>query len=104
MPAGNPEDLNPLIDKVFDLRRQYYEIDTQLKQQLAPPASETEISEFEETIGFALPPSYRAFLLLHNGWTRWEGDIHILSLGQMKEGPYAEWIGKWKKEAEESGD
>ncbi|MCH8043925.1 MAG: SMI1/KNR4 family protein [Planctomycetes bacterium] len=103
-PINHPEHLKSLLDRVFELRRQYYELDTQLKQTLGPPASEADIRDFEEAIGFTLPPSYRAFLSLHDGWIRWEGDIHILSLAQMREGPFVEWVREWKKEAEESED
>ncbi|WP_277128211.1 SMI1/KNR4 family protein [Chlorogloeopsis fritschii] len=34
---------------------------------LNPPATETEIRACEEALGVTLPPSYREFLLRHNG-------------------------------------
>lgn len=35
-----------------------------------PPATEEEIAEAERRLGVALPPSYRAFLRVTNGWRR----------------------------------
>src|SRR5690348_11911883 len=44
-----------------------------------PPATEPQICRAEERLGIALPPSYRAFLKVSNGWGRlthaiWELD------------------------------
>lgn len=33
-----------------------------------PPASEEKIAEAEQRLNFKFPPSYRAFLKIHNGW------------------------------------
>jgi cell wall assembly regulator SMI1 len=33
-----------------------------------PPASDSQISQAEERLGIALPPSYRTFLRVSNGW------------------------------------
>ena len=35
---------------------------------LHPPAIERDIDDFEKTTGVRFPPSYKAFLTLHNGW------------------------------------
>lgn len=37
--------------------------------KLAPPATEAQIAKCEKELGMKLPPSYRAFLLLHDGAT-----------------------------------
>ena len=55
-----------------EARSKFYAADEDIedKQQLGPPASEEQIAKLEQKIGIALPPSYRAFLTIHNGW-RW---------------------------------
>ncbi len=42
-----------------------------------PPATVAEIAAFEAKLGYALPPSYREFLRLHNGWQCFWGDSWI---------------------------
>ena len=44
---------------------------------LRPPANAEEIADLETRLGFELPPSYRAFLELHNGMTNYQG-THLL--------------------------
>ncbi len=53
------------------------------KQELAMPASEEEIKHLESTIGMKLPPSYRAFLRLHNGWKMVDGSPDFFSISQI---------------------
>lgn len=45
------------------------------------PATESQIAEYERECGFPLPPSFRRFLLLHNGWPDFLGDAAILGTG-----------------------
>ncbi|MGH2609028.1 MAG: SMI1/KNR4 family protein [Tepidiformaceae bacterium] len=93
------------VQRNFELRRRYYSlIAAGIEQKLARPASEAEISVFESHIGYPLPPSYRMLLSLHNGWRHWEGDTHLLSLEQMRHGPYADWVRAWKEEAKGRGE
>jgi predicted DNA-binding WGR domain protein len=42
-----------------------------------PPASEAEIRAFENKLGYKLPPSYREFLQIHNGWQQFWGGTWI---------------------------
>lgn len=99
------EEMRALADRVYDLRQRYYElIEAKLIQDRGPPATEAEINDFERQTGKALPPSYKQFLRLHNGWSHWEGDIRMLSLKDMLAGPYATWVRTWQKEAILGGD
>lgn len=43
---------------------------------LRPAASEEQVSTAEEVLGTKLPPSFRAFLLAHNGGSAWETSIY----------------------------
>lgn len=44
-----------------------------------PPATQAAIVALEKRIGFSLPPSYRTFLSLHDGWEHFSGQVHFLS-------------------------
>ena len=44
---------------------------------LRPPASAEQIAELEAHLGFSLPPSYRAFLEMHNGMANYQ-NTHLL--------------------------
>lgn len=44
---------------------------TRTKSMLQPPATAREIAAFEKEHGIDFPPSYRDFLLLHNGWVNY---------------------------------
>lgn len=62
-----------------------------------PPASKSEIAKYEEYLGLRLPPTYRTFLELHNGydWLAYPG--HMLSTGDVA--PGGDWydrIRAWK--------
>jgi cell wall assembly regulator SMI1 len=45
-----------------------------------PPAAEDEIAAAEKRLGHAFPPSYRAFLQLHNGWHRFRYDWSVVGV------------------------
>ena len=49
-----------------------------------PPATEGQVAAYERECGFPLPPSFRAFLLLHDGWPDFLGDAAILGTGWRK--------------------
>src|ERR1700728_3429640 len=44
----------------------------------APPASEDEILKAEKRLGVQLPPSYRSFLLISNGWRPFDYFVECL--------------------------
>jgi cell wall assembly regulator SMI1 len=69
-----------------------------------PAASERQIAKYEQYLGLHLPPSYRAFLRLHNGyeWLAFPG--HMLSIEDvMPEGEYFDDIKEWKTVMAEAG-
>lgn len=49
-----------------------------------PPATEREVAEYQRDCGFNLPPSFRAFLLRHDGWPDFLGDAAILGANWRK--------------------
>ncbi len=48
-------------------------------QELGGPAAPDAIDALETAAGFALPPSYRAFLVHHDGWRGFWADLDLLS-------------------------
>lgn len=86
-------------------RAQFYEaIELPNDQQLGPPATEERIVALEQRIGSALPPSYRTFLSLHNGWKMVDAETDLLSIDEMIGGRRAERIVAWQQDAAKWGD
>jgi hypothetical protein len=48
-----------------------------------PAASEGAIARVEERLGRRLPPSYRAFLMLHDGWPRFFDGASLLGTANL---------------------
>lgn len=93
------------VQRGFRSRSRFYESsDLEDEQQLGPPAGEAEIRELEERIGHSLPPSYRAFLLMHNGWQMVSATTDLLSVGDMLRGPIHDRVMRWQQRAAQSGN
>jgi hypothetical protein len=69
-----------LVARLLESKRQLdmLMLDEDMTELPSPPATGKEIARFEKKCGFPLEPSYRAFLLLHNGWADFDGDAAIL--------------------------
>jgi hypothetical protein len=103
--AKSPKGIEGRVSEVFELNREFIELSgSGVVQKLGPPASESAIQAYEKKLGFSLPPSYRTFLSLHDGWEGFEGDIRLLSIREMTRGEYAEWIKEVKQDAWEDGE
>lgn len=50
---------------------------------LYQPASETEIQGFEQKLSLVLPPSYKAFLNISNGWKVVDGSQNFFTIQQV---------------------
>ncbi len=86
-------------------RTAYYEsIDLDDEQRLGAPASVAALTALEQRLGRALPPSYRGFLELHDGWEMASGDMNLLSTSQMAESPYAGKIQKFHADCKKYKD
>jgi hypothetical protein len=82
---------------VNERTRFYASIDLEDEQVLGPSASTDSINLLEESSGGKrLPPSYRCFLALHDGWAMVDGGCDLLSIKQMLSGPVAERVRKWQ--------
>lgn len=67
--------LQELINKLVQAKREYEMLafDEDESIVLGEPCSDEQIAKIESILGKALPPSYRAFLELHNGWDGFDG-------------------------------
>jgi SMI1 / KNR4 family (SUKH-1) len=52
--------------------------DEEYPHELGTPSSPQQLATFERILGKPLPPSYRAFLELHNGWNKFSGGAKLL--------------------------
>src|SRR5688572_3349927 len=70
------------------------------EQQLGSPAPESRIVDLETRLGRPLPPSYRAFLGMYNGWRMGvNAATDLLSVEEMLDGPRAEEVREWRQHA-----
>ncbi len=74
--------LGRAITETFAANRDFDRVffDRDSDQVLGPPAREAEIDRLESRLRWRLPPSYRAFLLRHDGWRKFRGDAHLLAM------------------------
>lgn len=69
------------------------------------PASPAQIAAYEEHVGIALPPTYRAFLELHNGYEGLSFPGSMLSTEDtLPGGAWFDRIRKWKERSRKYGD
>lgn len=93
------------VDDGVTARSHYYaSIDLPDEQRLGAAAKEDLIAQLEQKIGRSLPPSYRTFLALHNGWRMVDGVTDLLPVEDLLDGPKAAKIVKWQQACAKSGD
>ncbi len=82
----------------------YASIDLPDEQALGAPANSKLIASLEAKLGCSLPPSYKAFLGLHNGWRMVDAETDLLSIDEMLGGPRAVKVKTWQQQAEKWDD
>jgi hypothetical protein len=93
------------VQRVFELNATYERvIGLSPLQQVGPPATEAQIAAFEAWLGWPLPPSYRLFLSLHDGWKGFQAHISLLSIAEQRQGEAADYIRSWKAEEWAQGE
>ncbi|MFF2327712.1 MULTISPECIES: SMI1/KNR4 family protein [unclassified Streptomyces] len=50
-----------------------------------PPAGEEQIAALEQRLGLALPPSYRSFLHVSNGWRHASSSVYLMGIAERVE-------------------
>jgi len=88
-------DLQKLIHELAEVKREYYRLafDEEHPMKLGEPATLKQIAKLEQRLGKPLPPSYRDFLELHNGWEHFDGDLNLLSVNDQD----SDWVKEWLK-------
>jgi SMI1/KNR4 family protein SUKH-1 len=86
-------------------RHEYYlSIDLADEQKLGSPAAATELRALEAALGKPLPPSYRAFLELHDGWKMVDGAVDLLAVADLLGGSRRSEIADWQQRMLAAGD
>jgi hypothetical protein len=87
------------VDRLRNANNEYFnlEFDEDSKQVLNPPASAAQIADVERRLGASLPPTYRAFLEQHNGWTDFTGGAMLLPADEYGQ----PWVAKRTKRIHE---
>jgi hypothetical protein len=101
----NSSQLNDLIQRLFLAEQEYRKIafGGHPGQALGEPLSNEKVERLERDFSFRFPPSYRQFLLLHDGWKGFRGDADLLSSTQMRQQVIVSRIEDFKQSAQ-SGD
>lgn len=98
------ETMEMLIQQIVDLQK---EIDGLLLEEtvslLRPGASLQVISQLEQTFNFELPPSYKEFLMLYDGWIHFTGTLDLLGSQELLSTDYAERVREFRTAEWESG-
>jgi hypothetical protein len=74
--------LESLIRELHDAKREYDRLafDEERPRTLGPPVGAIQIATLELRLGCAIPPSYLAFLELHDGWDEFSGGSKLLAV------------------------
>jgi hypothetical protein len=84
------EPLPHLIAQLDEALRTYDRLafDEETEHELGKPCSPKQIATLEKRLGKPLPPSYKAFLELHNGWIGFAADAKLLAVEDHRK----EWV------------
>ncbi len=95
-------ELRALVAELLEAKREYSRLrfDVESETALGPPASVEQIRKLERFVGQPLPPSYRAFLELHNGWADFDGSAKLLAVEDHE----CEWVRRRIKDWGETVD
>jgi hypothetical protein len=85
-----PSELAELVAALRDAFREQDELlfDEEYEHKLGAACTASSIDAVEQRLRRRLPPSYRAFLMRHDGWTRFTGDAVVLSCADF----FADWV------------
>src|SRR5688572_16623494 len=89
--------LELLIREIADAKRKYDQLvfGEERPRTLGLPADPAQLDALEQHLGRALPPSYRAFLELHNGWDEFSGGSKLLAVEDHGRDWVCERIAYW---------
>ncbi len=97
--------LTELVSKIFKQIVEYNNLKGfRQKQQLGMPATDADIQKIQDKFSVDLPSDYREFLLAHDGWRQFEGQLDLLSTKQMCDQALQENLADVRELAQETGN
>jgi cell wall assembly regulator SMI1 len=104
--TDNKDELKRLIEELSGARNEYYRLrfDEPSPDKLGRPCPPKQIARLEQTLGWNLPPSYRTFLELHDGWDNFDGGAKLLSLEDQRSVWVSERVGDFGELFDENPD
>jgi SMI1 / KNR4 family (SUKH-1) len=100
---SNPtlEEMRRALERGVIIRNRYFVTEEDPISALSDGATEAEISELENCIGYKLPLSYRLFLTASNGWDYVDALISLMSCDKIKTSyeneSFKDWCSEMKK-------
>ena len=86
-------------------RKNYFEaIGLPDEQMLGRPAAESDLVTLETRLGRSLPPSYRTFLGLFDGWKMIDGGVDLLPVQDLLGGVNHINIESWRQQMKVTGE
>lgn len=99
------KELQILVDRIFLLNQELNNLrGWRFSQSLGMPARQQEVEDIERRFSVQLPSDYRDFLLMHNGWRGFEGQLDLLSTSQMVDTNLMKNFANVRALAEEGGN
>jgi len=94
------DEMKAAVKKLRDLNSRWdlLQYDEEHSQVLGPPCTSSELDEVARKLGTKLPPSYAAFLALHNGWTDFMANAGLLSVQERDQPWVEERIGEFREQ------
>ncbi|MEM9458375.1 MAG: SMI1/KNR4 family protein [Myxococcota bacterium] len=93
------QDMKKTVAELRDAMQEEHlrEYDEDSPQELRPPATDEQIRKLAKRFGGRIPPSYEAFLRLHNGWMSFSGNAMLLPADEHDEPWVAERLAWFRK-------
>ena len=93
------------VEQGVDARAKYFQsIDLADEQALGSPASIDKVDLLESDLGRPLPPSYRQFLLMFDGWHMIDGGVDLLPVDDLLGGARHQAVLDWQTQMLSEGD
>jgi hypothetical protein len=89
------EDIRQALRRGVEIRNRYFYDESDPVSALHDGASNADILTLETTLGYRLPPSYRLFLSISDGWDFVDAHITLMSSHDIKHAIETKEFAKW---------
>lgn len=90
-----PEDMRQALRRGTEIRNRYFYDESDPVSALHNGASDAEILDLEASLGYRLPPTYRLFLSISNGWDFVDAHLSLMSSRDIKNAAETKEFAKW---------